>query len=349
LDSTVSASRTDKAGVKAGIIWIVANSRVKCADPSCWKEQMKVGIVGAGMVGSATAYALGLRGVASEVMLVDLNSALAEAHALDIAHALPFASGMSIASGDYDRLRGAGIVIIAAGSAQRPGETRTDLLGRNAAIFRDIIAEIMLVCPDAILLVASNPVDIMTQITQVISGLPPSRVIGSGTILDTARFRSLLGAHLHISPRSIHAYVLGEHGDGQVLAWSCARAGAVPIVTFAAQVGAPITDSVRAEIDDKTRNAAYTIIQGKGSTYYGVAAGLARLVGAIRQDEQAVFSVSMVTKDVEGTQDVALSIPRVVGREGVTADLYPELDTNERAALHRSASILRGLFESVPL
>jgi L-lactate dehydrogenase len=207
----------------------------------------------------------------------------------------------------------------------------------------------MRVCPHVILLVASNPVDTMTQITQVISGLPARCVIGSGTILDTARFRSLLGGHLHVSPRSIHAYVLGEHGDSQVLAWSCARAGAVPIAAFAAQVGAPITEAIRAEIDDKTRNAAYTIIQGKGSTYYGIAAGLARLVGAIRQDEQAVFSVSVVTENAEGVREVALSIPRIVGREGVTGDLYPDLDAHERTALHRSASIMRGLFESVPL
>ena len=310
---------------------------------------MKVGIVGSGMVGSATAYALGLRGVAGEIVLVDLDPALAEAHSLDIAHALPFASGTTITDGDYNRLQDAEVVIIAAGVAQQPGEKRIDLLGRNAAVFRSVIGEIMRVCPDAILLIASNPVDIMTQITKEISGLPAHRVIGSGTILDTARFRSLLGAHLHVSPRSIHAYVLGEHGDSQVPAWSCARAGAIPIADFGAQVGAPITEAVRAEIDSKTRNAAYTIVKGKGSTYYGIAAGLARIVGAIRQDEQAIFSVSMVTASVEGVQDVALSVPRIVGRAGVTADLFPELDAQEHAALQRSALLLRGLFNSVTL
>ncbi|WP_018238747.1 L-lactate dehydrogenase [Ensifer sp. BR816] len=310
---------------------------------------MKVGIVGTGMVGSAAAYALGLRGVASEVVLVDLDPALAEAHALDIAHAMPFASGTSISHGDYDRLRDAGVVIIAAGVAQRPGETRTDLLGRNAAVFRTVVGEIMRVCPDAILLVASNPVDIMTQVARVYSGLPAQRVIGSGTILDTARFRSLLGAHLRVSPRSVHAYVLGEHGDSQVLAWSGARAGTVPIALFGAQIGAPITEAVRTEIDDKTRNAAYAIIKGKGSTYYGIGAGLARIVGAIRQDEQAVLSVSSVTPLVEGVQDVALSIPRVIGRDGIATELLPDLDAQERAALQRSASLLRGLFESVTI
>jgi L-lactate dehydrogenase len=310
---------------------------------------MKVGIVGSGMVGSTTGYALGMRGVASEVVLVDLNPALAEAQALDIAHAMPFAFGTTFLSGHYDSLRGAEVVVIAAGVAQRPGETRVDLLGRNAAVFREVIGEVMRVCPHAILLVASNPVDVMTQITREISGLPAGRVIGSGTILDSARFRSLIGAHLGISPRSIHAYVLGEHGDSQVPAWSSARAGAVPIASFAAQVGAPITEAVREEIGEQTRNAAYTIVKGKGSTYYGIGAGLARIVGAIRQNEQAVLSVSIVTAEVEGVRDVALSIPRVVGRAGVDADLFPELDAGESAALHRSATILRELFNSVAL
>ncbi|HWK64926.1 MAG TPA: L-lactate dehydrogenase [Rhizobiaceae bacterium] len=310
---------------------------------------MKVGVIGAGMVGSAAAYALGMRGVASEVVLVDVDPALAAAHALDIAHAMPFASGTKITSGDYDRLRGAGVLIIAAGVAQRPGETRTDLLGRNAAVFRGVIGETMRVCPEAILLIASNPVDIMTQIATVISGLPPRRVIGSGTILDSARFRTLLGEHLRVSPRSIHAYVVGEHGDSQVLAWSCARAGAVPIALFGDQVGAPITEAVRQHIDNKTRNAAYTIIKGKGSTYYGIAAGLARIVGAIRQNEEAVLTVSIAAPAVAGVQTVALSVPRVVGREGVSADLFPHLDAGEREALYQSASKLRELFDSVTL
>lgn len=310
---------------------------------------MKVGIVGAGMVGSACAYAIGLRGGASEVVLVDRDPKLALAHALDIAHAMPFAGGATIRAGDYDALAGARVVVIAAGVAQRTDETRIDLLGRNAAVFREVIGEIMRVTPDAILLIASNPVDVMTQITQAISGLPASRVIGSGTILDTARFRSLLGAHLAISPRSMHAYVLGEHGDSQVLAWSCARAGSTPIQSFAAQVGAPITDAVRAAIDSETRNVAYRIVEGKGSTYYGIGAGLARIVQAIGMNEQVVLSVSTVTAEVEGVREVALSVPRVVGAEGVSAELFLELDPEEHAALHRSASLLKGLFESVPL
>jgi L-lactate dehydrogenase len=310
---------------------------------------MKVGIVGAGMVGSAAAYAIGLRGVANEVVLVDRDPALARAHALDIAHAMPFGSGTVVRAGDYAALEGADVVIVAAGVAQRTDETRVDLLGRNAEVFREVVGAIMEVCPDPILLIASNPVDVMTQISQRISGLPRHRVIGSGTILDTARFRSLLGTHLGISPRSMHAYCLGEHGDSQVLAWSAAKAGSIPIFAFAAQVGAPITDAVRAEIDSRTRNVAYEIVAGKGSTYYGIGAGLARIVHAIGADEQAVLSVSIVADEIEGVRDVACSIPRVVGAGGVSAQIFPDLDPDEHEALRRSAQLLRDLYESVPL
>ena len=302
---------------------------------------MKVGIVGAGMVGSAAGYALALRGAASRVVFVDQNADLARAQAEDIAHAVPFASATVVTAGDYADLAGAGVVILAAGVSQKPGETRLELLSRNAEVFRTVIGHVRDAAPDAILLVATNPVDIMTDIATRLSGLPPSRVIGSGTILDTARFRSLLGQHLGVAPQSIHAYVLGEHGDSEVLAWSAARAGAVPIRSFAAQVGAPLTDEVIARIDDRVRNAAYTIIAGKGATWYGIGAGLARIVRAIAADEQAVFSVSIVTAEVEGIRDVALSVPRVVGAQGVTAQLFPELDAAEHAALERSARLLK--------
>lgn len=302
---------------------------------------MKVGIVGAGMVGSAAGYALALRGTASRVVLVDMNRDLARAQAEDIAHAVPFASSTIVTSGDYDELKGAGVVILAAGVSQKPGETRLELLSRNAEVFRTVVANVLAAAPDAILLVATNPVDIMTDIATRLSGLDPARVIGSGTILDTARFRSLLGSHLGIAPQSVHAYVLGEHGDSEVLSWSAARAGSVPLRSFAAQVGAPLTDAVMASIDDRVRNAAYTIIAGKGATWYGIGAGLARIVRAIRSDEQAVLSVSILTDEVEGVRDVALSVPRVVGAQGVTAQLFPEMNEAEHAALERSARLLK--------
>jgi L-lactate dehydrogenase len=310
---------------------------------------MKVGIVGAGMVGSAAGYALALKGTASRVVLVDQNADLARAQAEDIAHAVPFASATVVTAGDYGDLEGAAVVILAAGVSQKPGETRLELLSRNAAVFRSVVAHVLAAAPDAILLVATNPVDIMTDIATRLSGLDPSRVIGSGTILDTARFRSLVGSHLGIAPQSVHAYVLGEHGDSEVLAWSAARAGSVPLRSFAAQVGAPLTDEVRARIDDRVRNAAYTIIAGKGATWYGIGAGLARIVRAIGGDEQAVLSVSVVTKEVEGVRDVALSVPRVVGARGVTAQLFPELDAAEHAALERSARLLKDTASALDL
>jgi L-lactate dehydrogenase len=293
------------------------------------------------MVGSAAGFALVLRGIATELVLIDIDGARARAEAEDIAHAVPFAAPAVVRAGGYDDLAGAGVVILACGVSQKPGESRLALLERNAAVFRSVVGEVMAVCPDAILLVASNPVDIMGQITQALSGLPPERVIGSGTILDTARFRWLLGRHLGISPKSVHGYVLGEHGDSEVLAWSNVRVGSVPLSSFAAQVGAAITQDVRDRIDAGTRRAAYTIIAGKGATWYGIGGGLARIVAAIKGDEQAVLSVSTVAEEVLGVPRIAVSLPRVVGREGVSATLMPDLDAGEVAALRASAALLR--------
>lgn len=304
---------------------------------------MKIGIVGTGMVGSSAAFAMALRGTASEIVLVDRNADLASAHAQDISHAVPFARAVTVRSGDYADLAGARIVVLAAGVGQKPGETRLALLGRNAAVFRQVVEQLMPVVPDALFLIASNPVDLMTYAVRRFSGLPASRVIGSGTILDTARFRVLVGEHLGIAPRSVHAYVLGEHGDSEVAVWSSAMAGNVPLEAFAAQTGRTLPADKRAEISDAVRNAAYTIISGKGSTYYGIGAGLARIAEAIGADERAVLSVSTVTADVEGIEDVPLSLPRIVGAEGVTAELRPDLDGDERAALRKSAETIAAL------
>ena len=306
-----------------------------------------VGIVGVGLVGSAAGYAIALSGIAGRIVLVDHNAGLARAQAEDIAHAVPFASATQVEAGDYAQLAGAEVVIIAAGVNQKPGETRLDLLARNREVFADVVAGIRAAAPGAILLVATNPVDVMTEITTRLSGLPPARVIGSGTILDTARFRSLLGAHLGISPQSVHAYVLGEHGDSEVLGWSNARAGSVGLRDFAAQVGAALTEEVRARIDEGVRRAAYRIIAGKGATNYGIGAGLARITRAILRDEGAVLSVSMRTDTVAGVHGVALSLPRVVGRAGVTATLMPDLDAQETAALRASAEMLKAAQDSL--
>lgn len=301
---------------------------------------MKAGIVGAGMVGSAAGFALALSGGAREIVLVDRDASRARAEAEDISHAVPFGRAVTVRAGGYDDLAGAGAVILACGVSQKPGESRLALLSRNAAVFAEVVGEVRRAAPDALLVVATNPVDVMTAVATRLSGLPPGRVIGSGTILDTARFRSLLAAHLGVAPQSVHAYVLGEHGDSEVLAWSAARVGSVPVATAAAQLGAPVTEAVRAAVDEGVRRAAYRIIAGKGATWHGIGAGLARILRAISGDEGAVLSVSIVTPEVAGIGPVALSLPRVVGAAGVAADLMPDLDAGEVAALRASAEIL---------
>jgi L-lactate dehydrogenase len=301
---------------------------------------MKVGVVGAGMVGGAAANALVLRGAASEVVLIDRNPKRAIAEAEDISHATPFAYITRVRAGEYPDLSGAVAVILAAGVGQRPGETRLELLERNAAVFADVLPQVLDAAPDAILVVATNPVDVMTQIATRLSGLPPERVIGSGTILDTARFRALLGAHLGLSPKSVHAYVLGEHGDSEVLCWSLADAGGIPLDKLARQIGRPLDEAAKARIDQGVRRAAYRIIEGKGATWHGIAGGLARIIQAIGGNEDSVLTVSMLTEEVEGVGPIALSLPRVVARSGIARTLLPSLDPGERAALRRSAATI---------
>ncbi|MEN2992658.1 MAG: L-lactate dehydrogenase [Bacteroidia bacterium] len=302
---------------------------------------MKVGIVGSGHVGSATAYAIALQGIAREIVLIDIDQKLARAHAEDILHATPFAHPVWVQASDYEALAGAEVVILAAGVAQRPGETRLQLLSRNATVFQQIIPRLKAVVPDAILLIATNPVDVMTHITLRLSGLPPERVIGSGTILDTARFQALLGEYLHIAPQSIDAYVIGEHGDSEVLVWSSAHVGGLWLFAFAESRGCPLTEEVCQRIDRQVRYAAYTIIEGKGATYYGVGAGLARLTRAILTDEKGLFTVSILNPSIEGVPEVTLSLPRILGRQGVETTLYPPLSPEESEALRRSAALLK--------
>ena len=309
---------------------------------------MKIGIVGAGMVGSAAAFSCVLTGAVSSIVLVDIDRARAQAEAQDIAHAVPFGAPVQVSDGTFTDLAGAGIVILACGVSQKPGETRLELLSRNADVFRTVVDQVMQHAADAILIVASNPVDIMTQITQRLSGLAPERVIGSGTILDTARFRWLLGQHLGIAPASVHAYVLGEHGDSEVLAWSAARAGSMELERFATQLDRPLSQDHRDRIDHGVRHAAYTIIEGKGATWYGIGAGLARIVTAIVQDEQSVLTVSALSS-VSGIDHVACSLPRVVGRAGIRAELRPDLSAAEQDGLAASARLLRDTYDALDI
>lgn len=302
---------------------------------------MKVGIIGAGQVGSATAFALIMRGVARKVVLIDANQQRAEAEAMDIAHATPFAYANKVKAGTYSDLIGCEVVIITAGANQKAGETRTDLLGRNVKIFENIIPQITQNAPDCILLIATNPVDIMTDVALRLSGFPKERVIGSGTILDTARFRTLLGYHLGISPKSVHANVLGEHGDSEVLVWSNGDGGTVQIEELARMENTPLTNEIKAKIDDCVRNAAYKIIEGKGATYYGIAGGLCRICQAITTNEYAILTVSSLHDEIEGIKDVCLSMPSVIGKRGIHSVIYPRLSENEHRDVKFSADKIK--------
>jgi L-lactate dehydrogenase len=302
---------------------------------------MKVGIVGCGFVGSSAAYAITLGGLANEIVLIDLNAKLAQAQAEDILHATPFVVPVRIMAGDYGDLEGSEIVILACGVGQRPGETRLHLLERNVAVFEGVIPQVMRYAPETVLLIASNPVDVITQMANQIAGVPPQRVIGSGTILDTARFRTLLAESLSVSPESVHAYVLGEHGDSEVLLWSDAKVGPLSLVDFARQVGREVSAETRRCIDDGVRRAACRIIEGKGATYYGIGAGLARIVRAVRNDERVLLTVSTCAVGIADFPEVSFSLPRIIGSAGVLATLLPELSEEDHRALMDSVEVIR--------
>jgi L-lactate dehydrogenase len=302
---------------------------------------MKVGIVGCGLVGSSAAYAMALKGTVSEMVLVDLNKKLAQAQAEDILHATPFSHPVRFVAGDYAQLDGAGVVVLACGVGQRPGETRLQLLERNVEVFKKVVPQVLRFAPETLLLVVSNPVDVITQVVTKLAGIDPDKVIGSGTILDTARFRALLGEHLAVAPVSVHAYVLGEHGDSEVLIWSSAKVGGVTIQDYASQIGISLTEQKKSQIDDGVRRAAYRIIENKGATHYGIGAGIAQIVQAVRHDERRVLTVSSLTTGMAEFRGICFSLPRVVGLKGILAELRPDLSSDEHLALQKSAEILK--------
>ncbi len=302
---------------------------------------MKIGIIGAGAVGSAAAFSLVMTGVAHKVILIDANQQKALAEATDIAHAAPFANAAKIKAGTYADLKDCGIVIVTAGANQKPGETRIDLLGRNVKIFADIIPQIVQYAPDCILLITANPADIMTEVALKLSGFPQERVIGSGTVLDTARFRTLLAFFLGVSTKSVHADVLGEHGDSEVLVWSNAEAGTLTLEEYAADVGKTLDDAKKAEINDGVVNAAYQIIAGKGATCYGIAGALTQICRAIGNNDYSILTVSSHHTEVEGVNDVSLSLPTVITRRGIHHVIMPKLNAEEHAKLRKSAETMK--------
>ena len=313
---------------------------------------MKIGIVGCGMVGSASAYALVMSGVGREIVLVDLNRARAEAEANDIYHAVPFAHPLTVRAGDYPDLAGARVVVITSGVAQRPGEPRLQLLQRNADVFRQVVPSVLQHAPEAVLLVVTNPVDIMTHLAAHFAagfGVAGTRVLGSGTTLDTARFRTLLGRHFGVDPHHVHAYVIGEHGDSEILAWSQVTIAGLGVDEFVKVSGTPLPEAERQRIDENVRRAAYHIIAGKGATYYGIGSAVARIVDVLLHDQRAILTICSRISEVPDCEGVTLALPHLVGGEGALATIPMPLNAAEREGLRRSAGILREALESLNL
>ncbi|HWR15228.1 MAG TPA: L-lactate dehydrogenase [Terriglobales bacterium] len=308
------------------------------------QSTVRVAVVGMGNVGATFAYTLLLRGLASEIVLIDVNQAKAQGEAMDLNHSAPFAHPTRIWAGDYSDCTGAAVTVVTAGAAQRTGETRLDLVKRNYDIFAKVVPAIAKANPEGIILIATNPVDVLTYASLKFSRLPAQRVFGSGTILDTARFRHLLSEYFDVDPRSVHAHIIGEHGDSEVPVWSLANIAGMRLPEFARAAGVPHDEFQMEEIFKQTRDAAYHIIERKGATYYAVAAGLMRIVEAILRDQNTVLSVSSLVTGYYGISDVCLSLPTIVNRSGIHKVLHLDLTQEEQLQLQHSAEVLKRNF-----
>ena len=307
----------------------------------------KAVMVGCGFVGSASAFALMQSGLFTELVLIDANRTKAEGEALDISHGLPFAKPMKIWAGDYDDVSDAGIIIITAGSGQKPGETRLDLVKRNVEIFKSIIPEISKRNRDAIMLIVANPVDVLTFAAAKLSGYPENRVIGTGTVLDTARLKYLLGQHLAVDPRAVHAFIVGEHGDSEIVAWSCANVSGVPLSDFCEMRGHFDHTGAMNRIAEDVKNSAYEIIEKKSATYYGIAMSVKRVCEAIVRNEESILPVSSVRHGEYGIEGVALSLPAVVGKDGIETTVPLNLSYRETEELKKSADTLKAVIDTL--
>ena len=308
---------------------------------NCEINNRKVAIIGCGFVGSASAFALMQSGLFSEMVLLDVDQKKAEGEAMDISHGEAYARPMKIYAGTYDDITDAAIIIITAGANQKPGETRLDLVQKNVGIFKTIIPQIAKRNYQGILLVVANPVDVLTYAALKLSGLPENRVIGSGTVLDTARFREILGEHLGVDSRSVHAFIVGEHGDSEIAVWSTANVAGVPINKFCELRGHFNHQEAMQRIADDVKNAAYEIIERKKATYYGIAMAVKRICESIVRDEKSVLPVSNRMHGAFGIEDITLSMPAVVGKNGVEVQMPITLSAAEETALKKSAAILK--------
>ena len=307
----------------------------------------KVAIIGCGFVGSSSAFALMQSGLFSEMVLIDADVNRAEGEALDISHGLPFAKPMKIYAGSYEDIADAAIVIVTAGAGQKPGETRLDLVKKNVEIFKSIIPEIAKQDFNGILLIVANPVDILTYVAAKLSKLPQGRVFGSGTVLDSARLKHLLGEHLDVDSRSVHAFIIGEHGDSEMAAWSSANVSGIPLNDFCEMRGYFKHEESMKKILEEVKNSAYEIIEKKHATYYGIAMSVRRICEAIIRDEKSILPVSSIQKGEYGIENVALSIPAIVGREGVEKVVPIKLSDTEKEELIKSANTLKNVLDTV--
>ena len=309
----------------------------------------KVAMIGCGFVGSASVFALMQSGLFSEIVLLDADKEKAKGEAMDISHGIPFTRHMKIYAGDYDDIVDAHIIIISAGAGQKPGETRLDLVHKNVEIFKKIIPEISKRGFDGVLLIVSNPVDILTQVALKLSGVPEHRVIGSGTVLDTARLKYQLGEQLMVDSRSVHAFIVGEHGDSEVVAWSSANISGIALDRFCEMRGHFRHAEATEEIANKVKNSAYEIINRKRATYYGIATSVKRICEVITRDEKSILPISHMTHGEHGIDGVVLSMPAIVGSDGIEADVPITFNDEERKKLQASADQLKEIFDSLDL
>jgi L-lactate dehydrogenase len=307
----------------------------------------KCGVIGCGNVGATTAYTLMLSGMFNEIVLVDIDEVKAAGEAEDIAHGMPFNSPSDIYAGSYNDLTNAGIVIITAGVSQRQGETRLDLLQRNTKVFSNIIDNLKKTAFDGILLVVTNPVDILTYITIAISGFDSKKVLGSGTVLDTARLKQLMGNELKVDPRNVHTFIIGEHGDSELPVWSSANVSGIDISSFCNKCCENCNKDTFEEIFEDVRNSAYRIINAKGSTYYAIAEAVRRIVEAIIRDERAILPVSTLLSGQYGINGICLGVPCVIGKNGIEEILEIPLNESEKKSLARSAATLQSTLSNL--
>lgn len=307
----------------------------------------KCAVIGTGFVGSTAAYTLATSGLFSELVLLDVNRAKAEGEAADISHGVSFAQPCSVHAGDYQDIKDCGLVILAAGANQKPDETRIDLLHRNETILQSILSSVLSAAPDCILLVVSNPVDLLTYLAQKISGLPANRVIGTGTVLDTARLKYLVGQHLQVDSRNVHAFIIGEHGDSELAVWSSANISGMDLPDYCRITGKAFSQKVLDDIYQNVKDSAYHIIKSKGATYYGIGMAILRIARAIVRNERSVLPVSSVIHDRYGVHEICLGLPTVLGQHGIEAVLDLPLNYEEKKQLESSAGKLRALLDSM--